>query len=102
MKLIQKEISKEGGRVSLVPEDAEDLWTVYNLIVSAAFPKCAFLVGVAFWGRFPLAQITFCGRVRMRGAMCPMCSTATPATGNTRRKAAGNGRACARLALMSL
>mmetsp|Transcript_69805 Transcript_69805/g.113320 ORF Transcript_69805/g.113320 Transcript_69805/m.113320 type:complete len:403 (+) Transcript_69805:119-1327(+) len=32
MKLITKDISKEGGRVKLVPEDAEDLWTVYNLI----------------------------------------------------------------------
>jgi len=32
MKLITKEISKDGGRVALVPEDAEDLWTVYNLI----------------------------------------------------------------------
>ncbi len=35
MKLLNKEISKEGGRVSLIPEDAEDMWTVYNLLVSA-------------------------------------------------------------------
>jgi len=32
MRLITKEISKEGGRVKLVPQDAEDLWTVYNLV----------------------------------------------------------------------
>ena len=32
MKLLSKDISKEGGRVKLVPEDAEDLWTVYNLV----------------------------------------------------------------------
>ena len=27
-----QEISKDGGRVKLVPEDAQDLWTVYNLV----------------------------------------------------------------------
>jgi len=32
MKLLSKEISKLGGRVSLIPEDAEDLWTCYNLL----------------------------------------------------------------------
>ncbi len=32
MKLINKQISKDGGRVSLIAEDSEDLWTVYNLI----------------------------------------------------------------------
>jgi hypothetical protein len=39
MKLIHKEISKEGGRVSLIAEDAEDMWTVYNLLVSIFFDK---------------------------------------------------------------
>eukprot|EP00802_Teleaulax_amphioxeia_P014112 Tamp_14172.p1 GENE.Tamp_14172~~Tamp_14172.p1 ORF type:complete len:459 (-),score=127.42 Tamp_14172:276-1487(-) len=32
MKLLSREISKEGGRVKLIPEDAQDLWTVYNLV----------------------------------------------------------------------
>ena len=32
MKLISKQISKDGGRVALIAEDSEDLWTVYNLI----------------------------------------------------------------------
>jgi protein pelota len=32
MKLINKQICKDGGRVSLIAEDSEDLWTVYNLI----------------------------------------------------------------------
>lgn len=54
MKLIHKEISKEGGRVSLVPEDAEDLWTVYNLIVSATSTVRAHscwrgILGLAGW-----------------------------------------------------
>jgi hypothetical protein len=39
MKLLQKEISKEGGRVSLIAEDAEDMWTVYNLLVSCCFSQ---------------------------------------------------------------
>ena len=30
--LLSREISKEGGRVKLIPEDAQDLWTVYNLV----------------------------------------------------------------------
>lgn len=33
MKLLSKDISKLGGTVALIPEDAEDLWTVYNLLV---------------------------------------------------------------------
>uniref|UniRef100_A0A7S0H6V7 Protein pelota homolog n=1 Tax=Hanusia phi TaxID=3032 RepID=A0A7S0H6V7_9CRYP len=32
MRLLQKAISKDGGRIKLIPDDAEDLWTVYNLI----------------------------------------------------------------------
>lgn len=32
MKLISKTTNKQGGNVTLVPEDADDLWTLYNLI----------------------------------------------------------------------
>ncbi|TID29330.1 hypothetical protein CANINC_002013 [Pichia inconspicua] len=32
MKLISKIIDKKGGTVAVVPEDADDLWTLYNLI----------------------------------------------------------------------
>jgi protein pelota len=32
MKLISKAITKQGGTVVLVPEDSDDLWTLYNLI----------------------------------------------------------------------
>lgn len=88
MKLIHKEISKEGGRVSLVPEDAEDLWTVYNLIVSAAFSESAFLVGVAFLGPFHkgASHIQQEGEDERPCAVCPMCGIATAATRNTTAK----------------
>lgn len=32
MKLVSKMTNKQGGSVVLVPEDADDLWTLYNLI----------------------------------------------------------------------
>mmetsp|Transcript_43661 Transcript_43661/g.102822 ORF Transcript_43661/g.102822 Transcript_43661/m.102822 type:complete len:413 (-) Transcript_43661:473-1711(-) len=32
MRLLHKEISKEGGRVTIIPDDAEDMWCLYNLI----------------------------------------------------------------------
>ena len=32
MKLVSKTVTKQGGDVVLVPEDADDLWTLYNLI----------------------------------------------------------------------
>ncbi|KAG0680950.1 Translation factor pelota [Pichia californica] len=32
MKLISKTTNKQGGNVIVVPEDADDLWTLYNLI----------------------------------------------------------------------
>lgn len=32
MKLVSKVTNKQGGSVVLVPEDADDLWTLYNLI----------------------------------------------------------------------
>lgn len=32
MKLISKTVTKQGGNVVLIPEDADDLWTLYNLI----------------------------------------------------------------------
>lgn len=32
MKLVSKTTNKQGGTVVLVPEDADDLWTLYNLI----------------------------------------------------------------------
>ncbi|CAI8508684.1 mRNA surveillance protein pelota [Pichia kudriavzevii] len=32
MKLVSKTVTKNGGDIVLIPEDADDLWTLYNLI----------------------------------------------------------------------
>ncbi|XP_076184026.1 protein pelota-like [Ptiloglossa arizonensis] len=42
MKLLSKYIDKDGkGSVSLVPENTEDMWHAYNLIIKGDFVKCS-------------------------------------------------------------
>ena len=44
MKILSQRVEKDGkGTVTLVPQDAEDMWHVYNLVVRGDWVKCSTL-----------------------------------------------------------